>query len=93
MKQATKLRRNLLVGMCVGELFDQELRQDFRLPWVDILSGIEELSLFKPLRELMPEQDAELQQAIEKWVQRKERSLLDALEFSRQQALQQAVYW
>jgi triphosphatase len=93
MKQATKLRRNLLVGMCVGELFDQELRQDFRLPWVDILSGIEELSLFKPLRELMPEQDAELQQAIEKWVRRKERSLLDALEFSRQQALQQAVYW
>ncbi|WP_137674279.1 CYTH domain-containing protein [Agarivorans sp. Toyoura001] len=92
-KQATKLRRNLLVGMCVGELFDQELRQEFRLPWVDILSGIEELSLFKPLREMLPQLDSEQQQPIEKWVRRKEQSLLNALEFSRQQALQQAVYW
>ncbi|WP_432454520.1 CYTH and CHAD domain-containing protein [Agarivorans sp. QJM3NY_29] len=92
-KQATKLRRNLLVGICVGELFDESARQEFRLPWMDILSGIEELSLYKPLRALFDDLEPELQQTIEKWVSRKEQSLLDALTFSRQQALQQTVYW
>ncbi len=92
-KQVTKLRRNLLVGICVGELFDEELRQEFRLPWIDILSGIEELSLFEPLRSLALEMEEQQQQLVEKWIQRKQRSLLDALEFSRQQAFQQIVYW
>ncbi|MGY5450570.1 CYTH and CHAD domain-containing protein [Agarivorans sp. MS3-6] len=92
-KQAIKLRRNLLVGICVGELFEADSRQEFRLPWVDILSGIDELSLFKPLRDILPNLDQEQQKPIEKWMRRKEQSLLEAIEFSRQQALQQAVYW
>ena len=90
------LLRNLFSGTCLSALYSQERRDIFRLPWLDVLQGMDDLALLVPIHELV-ENDAELDDAdkaqIVKWLRRKEESLLYAMLQSRQISLGLEPYW
>ncbi|PSJ41417.1 inorganic triphosphatase [Zobellella endophytica] len=92
-QQKGKLRRNLLVGLCFGELYPAEARMGFRMPWLDILRGIEDLDMLSPLEEARERLAAEDREELDDWLERKRRFLLEALEQSRAQALLLEPYW
>lgn len=84
----------MLLGTCLASLFDKSRRKAFRLPWLDMLQGIEELRLLEPVRELVAElDDDEDKKQAEKWLARKEESLLHAMTQSRQTGLTLTPYW
>lgn len=88
------LSRNLIAGLCLGDMFEPQRRDEFRLPWNDILQGIADLKLLQPIYDyLETEQDEQAQEQIIKWLKRKENSLLLAMDQSRQQALTITPYW
>lgn len=92
--QFPRLQRNLLLGTCVASLYDKTRRKAFRLPWLDLLQGIEDLMLLEPVRALVDEIENEDDrvQAV-KWLDRKEESLLHAMAQSRQSGLELEPYW
>ncbi|WP_116475148.1 CYTH and CHAD domain-containing protein [Zobellella maritima] len=92
-QQKGKLRRNLTVGLCFGDLYPEAERLAFRMPWLDILRGIEDLDMLTPLEEVCDQLAPEQQQELTLWLVRKQDFLLEALEQSRGQALQQSPYW
>ncbi len=87
-----KLERNLLSGSCLGALFDDETRQDFRTPWYDIIHGLFELSTLDYLKALCEEQGEELDD-IRNWLEQKTEYLVAAMEQSREASLSVAPYW
>ncbi|NGO00189.1 inorganic triphosphatase [Grimontia sp. S25] len=93
--QQPRLTRNLMSGCCVAALFETEERETFRLPWLDLLQGIEDFQLLEPVRKLADDEDLEEEDRaqIEKWLGRKEESLLHAMMQSRQIGLQLDPYW
>ncbi|OEE89205.1 adenylate cyclase [Enterovibrio norvegicus FF-162] len=93
--QQPRLTRNLLCGCCVAALYDAEDRETFRLPWLDLLQGIDDILLLEPVRKLAEDEDfSEDDKAqIEKWLRRKEESLLHAMMQSRQIGLALDPYW
>lgn len=92
--QQARLQRNLLTGTCIAALFDEERRSTFRLPWLDLLQGIEDLHLLEPVRALRPKIDSEDDAAqIDKWLRRKEESLLHAMQQSRFIGVGLTPYW
>lgn len=92
-QQKGKLRRNLMMGLCFGELYPAAERTAFRMPWLDILRGIEDLDMLTPLEDVCDQLEPEQQQELTLWLGRKQNFLLEALERSRGQALQQTPYW
>ncbi len=92
-QQKGKLRRNLMVGVCFSELYPETERMAFRMPWLDILRGIEDLDMLSPLRDLRGELDEQDSAELDEWLERKQRFLLEALEQSRAQALLLEPYW
>lgn len=91
--QRAKLQRQLLAGVFFGALFPEEKRQDFRLPWRDLLNGMEELLPFELLihiSERLPDGEAEQMQ---KWLTRREDSLLLAMTQSQRACLESPLYW
>ncbi|MGF1769630.1 inorganic triphosphatase [Enterovibrio makurazakiensis] len=93
--QQPRLTRNLLSGCCVAALYDVEDRETFRLPWLDLLQGIDDILLLDPVRKLAEEEDfsEEDKAQIEKWLRRKEESLSHAMMQSRQIGLNLDPYW
>lgn len=91
--QQPRLVRNLMSGLCFAELYDDERRAGFRMPWIDLLRGIEDLRQLEPVRRLLEQQDEEDRGQIEKWLQRKEESLLHAMEQTRQIGVEMLPYW
>ncbi|MFO6424319.1 CYTH domain-containing protein [Motilimonas sp. KMU-193] len=88
------LNRNLMVGTCLSGLFASQARDDFRLPWLDILHGIAELKVLTPIYDYLElEQDAATQEKILKWLKRKESSLVLVMEQSRLQAKSLGNYY
>lgn len=88
------LNRNLMVGTCLSNLFSSQAREEFRLPWLDILHGIAELKVLTPIYDYLElEQDVATQEKILKWLKRKESSLVLVMEQSRLQAKSLAHYW
>lgn len=89
------LWRNLMVGNCFGELFPTQERDEFRLLWFDILGGIEDLRVLSPISDMLEsceDEDDNFRQ-IQKWLQRKQESIADAMEFTRLEALSRQDYW
>ncbi|MFM2483211.1 CYTH domain-containing protein [Celerinatantimonas sp. YJH-8] len=88
------LRRNLMVGNCFGNLFPTPERDDFRLLWFDILGGIEDLRVLEPIADMLEtaDDDDDARQ-IRKWLQRKQESIVDAMEFTRIEVLLRQDYW
>ncbi|MCW8330350.1 inorganic triphosphatase [Photobacterium sp. SDRW27] len=92
--QQPRLIRNLMSGLCFAELYDEDKRAGFRMPWLDLLRGIEDLRLLEPVRKLLEQQDEEEdRRQIEKWLNRKEESLLHAMDQTRQIGIELAPYW
>ncbi|QUJ67869.1 inorganic triphosphatase [Photobacterium sp. GJ3] len=92
--QQPRLLRNLVGGLCFASLYDAERREAFRSPWLDILQGMEDLKQLEPIRVLQPEfDDEDDRKQIDKWLHRKEDSLLHAMDQSRQIGLTQQPYW
>lgn len=93
--QQPRLFRNLLTGCSFASLYDVEQRETFRLPWLDILQGIDDFLLLEPLRGQLTAQDIEQEDKdqIKKWLNRKEESLLHAMAQSRQIGVTLDPYW
>jgi triphosphatase len=88
------LQRNLMTGVSVGVLFDGGTRDEFRFPWKDVLKGIEDLRLLQPISELLDIFDDEDDiHAVNRWLKRKRKSLAEAMDCSRLQALSLKPYW
>ncbi|CAG9000150.1 MAG: hypothetical protein CENE_02140 [Candidatus Celerinatantimonas neptuna] len=94
-RMSGRLRRNLMVGNCLGDLFLAEERDDFRLLWLDILGGVDDLQLLEPIAELIEESDDDDEdiRQVCKWLHRKRESITDAIEFTRIEALARTDYW
>ena len=86
------LRQALTTGFLVGNLYAGK-RGDFRLPWADIMLGVEELKALVLLQTAI--KDAEMPQHVDMlaWVSSKINSLLFAIDRTREQALSQDIYW
>jgi triphosphatase len=92
--QQPRLLRNLMSGMCFAELYDEGKRSYFRMPWQDLLQGIEDLHQLDVVRSLVILQDDEEDKAqIEKWLSRKEESLIHAMDQTRQMGVELTPYW
>ncbi|MGF1686330.1 inorganic triphosphatase [Photobacterium japonica] len=92
--QHPRLLRNLMSGLSFAELYDADKRQTFRMPWLDLLQGIDDLRQLEPIRALIPLQaDDEDRRQMEKWLQRKEESLIHAMDQTRQMGIDLSPYW
>ena len=89
----TKLKQNLLIGHCFSHHYAAECRDKFRLPWQDILQGIEDLAVLDMLMIVVRQQPEAIALQINKLLDRRQRSLLDAMEQTRHQALAMRPYW
>ncbi|MFT5806241.1 MAG: triphosphatase [Moritella dasanensis] len=88
-----KLKQNLLIGHCFSHYYAAERRDKFRLPWQDILQGIDDLAVLQILMGVAQQQPEAIATQIKKVLMRKQGSLLDALEQTRLQALTMRPYW
>ncbi|MGO1616652.1 MAG: CYTH and CHAD domain-containing protein [Oceanisphaera sp.] len=92
-QQKGKLRRNLMVGLCFSTLYSKADSISFRMPWLDILRGIEDLDMLSPLTEVQESLSESEAVELAAWLERKQQFLLEALEQSRRQALLLTPYW
>ncbi|WP_087018886.1 inorganic triphosphatase [Thaumasiovibrio subtropicus] len=89
-----KLARNLLTGVCFATLYDEEAREAFRLPWYDLLHGIEDLQQLEQIGRLLEKQpEQEDRDQIGRWLARKQSSLLSAMQQTRDNSLTLEAYW
>lgn len=86
------LRQTLFNGFLLGELF-ASTRGQFRAPWLDILTGIDELRAQVMLKETLHEAEVEEQESMLEWINEKTQNLLKVMERSRQVAMNADVYW
>jgi triphosphatase len=88
------LESNLLIGLSLGSVFSKQRSETFRSPWLDIKQGMNEFSMINIINEIaIDETDNVIQCEYCKWIKRKENSLLNALQQSKQSALLKTVYW
>ena len=87
------LRRNLYTGISFASLFDVEERDQYRLPWADLLQGIDDLLMLEPMEKQLSNLEGEEKVQLEKWLYRKESSILHAMEQTRQICLEATRYW
>lgn len=90
-----QLKRSLLTGACVSSQYEGEVRQDFRMPWIDLSQGIDELKTLDLLQSLAARLDESTEglQSINSWLEQQVDSLLLAMEQSRKSAVRMRPYW
>lgn len=86
---ARLLDESIQVGQAYGALYEAKSRDAFRAPWQDIVLGIKTLACYYTLNGTAQQLGMDLTE----WLEDKQQSLLFAMESSRQNALQQTVYW
>jgi hypothetical protein len=86
---ARLLDESIQVGQAYGSLYEAKSRDAFRAPWQDIVLGIKTLACYHTLNGAAQQLGMDLTE----WLEDKQQSLLFAMESSRQNALQQTVYW
>ena len=86
------LRQTLWNGFLLADLFVEE-QGTFRAPWLDLLTGIDELRALLMLRHTLKEAEPEAEDELEAWVDEKTQSLLKVMERTRQVAMRGDVYW
>ena len=79
-------------GFLLADLFDEE-RHHFRAPWLDILTGIDELKALMMLRALATESELDELSDVFSWVDDKIANLMHVMERTRQAGMQGDVYW
>lgn len=88
------LESNLIAGLSVANLFPLDKSSAFHSPWLDIEQGFKKLAMINVVADVAEQEtDEERQHEYFKWVERKQASLLSALEQSKQQALLKERYW
>lgn len=91
--QQSCLKRNLFTGLAFANLFDLDLRTQFRLPWVDLLEGVDDLLTLEPLQPLLSKLESSDQEQLERWIKRQEVSILHAMEQTRARCIEVSPYW
>ena len=76
----------------MGDLFVEE-RGNFRAPWLDLLTGIDELNALLMLKQSIDESDVELNDELRKWTSEKLATLIRVMERTRKVAMQREIYW
>ncbi|WP_261834696.1 CYTH and CHAD domain-containing protein [Vibrio ishigakensis] len=92
-KEQYHLNRSLFSGICFAAIFDQELRQVFRLPWADLAQGIDDLLTLETVRPLVEEFEGDEQEQLQRWLDRQQTSILHAMEQTRAMCLEVEPYW
>ncbi|MGB1263459.1 MAG: CYTH domain-containing protein [Cognaticolwellia sp.] len=90
--QSKLLNRSLLTGTWLAGLFDSELRDKFRHPWLDLQQGISELQTLW-IMQLQLEKLVEPPPKLLQWQQSKVDGLLSALNNTKAIAVAMAPYW
>ncbi len=91
--QHYRLTRNLFTGISFASLYDLDERNGFRLPWADLLEGIDELLMLKPLENLKAHLEDGEKEQLERWLMRQETSILHAMEQTRKISVEAEPYW
>ncbi|WP_070972404.1 inorganic triphosphatase [Vibrio sonorensis] len=91
--QQYRLMRNLYTGLSFASLYDSEERNSFRLPWADLMQGIDDLLTLKPLAGLIDKLEGEEREQLERWLSRQESSILHAMEQTRSMSVEAQPYW
>lgn len=86
---AKALDDSIFVGVAYGGLYSEKSRDQFRAPWQDLALGIRTLAAYRQLK--MISETAYLD--ISGWLENKEQSLVQAMEFSRRSAMLNEPYW
>ncbi|MGS0681555.1 CYTH domain-containing protein [Shewanella sp. 125m-7] len=86
---AKALDDSIFVGVAYGGLYSEKYRDQFRAPWQDLALGIRTLAAYRELK--LVSELAYLD--ISEWLNNKEQSLVQAMEFSRRSAMQNEPYW
>lgn len=86
------LRQTLWSGFLLGDLFVEE-RGNFRAPWLDLLTGIDELNALLMLKQSIDDADVESHDELRKWTTEKLTILIRVMERTRTVAMQREVYW
>ncbi len=88
------LLRSLYTGVSFARLYDQEQRLAFRMPWVDLLHGIDDLLTLETLAQLITRLPSEAEQEqLLRWLNRQQSSILHAMEQTRQMGIEASPYW
>ncbi|NLS12331.1 inorganic triphosphatase [Vibrio sp. SM6] len=91
--QRYRLLRNLYTGICFAELYDIDDRNAFRMPWADLVHGIDDLLMLRHLDPLVNCLEGDEREQLERWLGRQERSILHAMEQTRAISLEVKPYW
>lgn len=90
--QSKLLYRSLLTGTWLSGLFDHELRDNFRRPWLDLQQGISELQSLWIIQQQLQKLDAAPEKLV-KWQHSKVDGLLTALDNTKAIAITMPPYW
>lgn len=88
-----QLKRSLLTGTSLGGLYINTLRDEFRLPWMDLSRGIDELKTLDLLKSLAVKLEQEQSERLLEWLDSQIETLLLAMEQSRRSAIKMKTYW
>lgn len=87
------LAKNLYTGIGFAAMFDKDERKSFRLPWADLLQGIEDLLTLAPLEKLTEQLEGDEKDQVERLILRQENSILHAMEQTRGITTSTPPYW
>ena len=90
--QSKLLYRSLLTGTWLSGLFDSELRDNFRRPWLDLQQGISELQSLWIIQQQLEKLD-EPPKKLVLWQNSKVEGLLIALDNTKAMATAMTPYW
>lgn len=91
--QQYRLMRNLYTGVSFANLYDTQERNRFRLPWADLMQGIDDLQKLKQLEVFRTQLEGEELSQLERWLLRQETSILHAMEQTRRISVDTKPYW
>ena len=86
------LRQTLWSGFLLGDLFVEE-RGNFRAPWLDLLTGIDELNALLMLKQAVHDADDESHDELITWTNAKLSTLIKVMERTRNVAMRKEMYW
>lgn len=86
------LKQSLINGFMLADLF-ADSRGQFRAPWLDLLTGINELKALKHLHDCMDDIQIDDKADLSNWIEDKTHSVIKVMEQSREVAMAQDTYW
>jgi triphosphatase len=91
--QRYRLVRSLYTGVGFASLYNFEERKSFRMPWADLLQGIDDLLAIRPLEQFLDKLEYDAQEQLKRWIIRQETSILHAMSQTRAMCSTMAPFW